>query len=104
MNDSNPAPRTGYVLIKGITEEGKRFRPSDWAERLATAVGRFGADRRIHFHPRVRMVDLGEGKCVIVDVLLEREEPHLFQFLMHFATSNRLKIETDHVRAPMRAA
>jgi len=81
------------VVIKGYTEDGKRFRPSDWAERLATTVGQFGANRRIRFHPHVRLATMDREKCVIVDLALEKEEPLLFEFLMHFAQSNRLQTE-----------
>jgi len=82
-----------YILIKGITEDGKRFRPSDWAERLATAVGHCGADRRPRFHPHVRIAHLDGEKCVVVNAALERKEPLLFEFLLRFAKSNHLRIE-----------
>jgi len=86
--------KAGHIVIKGFTEEGKRFRPSDWAERLATAVGYCGADRRVRFHPRVRLANVEGEKCVIVDLALEEEEPLLFEFLMRFAESNHLKTES----------
>jgi Protein of unknown function (DUF3579) len=82
------------IVIKGFTEEGKRFRPSDWAERLATAVGQCGADRRVRFHPRVRLATIDGEKCVIIDRALEEEEPLLFEFLMRFAQSNQLQTES----------
>ena len=86
---------TDCIIIKGFTEEGKRFRPSDWAERLATAVGKYGPDRRVRFHPHVRLANVDGEKCVIVDLALEEEEPLLFEFLMRFAQSNHLKTETN---------
>jgi hypothetical protein len=77
-----------------LTEQGKRFRPSDWAERLATAVAHCGVDRRVRFHPHVRLANIDGEKCVIVDVALEDKEPLLFEFLMRFAMSNELKTES----------
>ena len=36
MTSKPPAPR--QVFIQGITRDGRPFRPSDWAERLASIV------------------------------------------------------------------
>lgn len=84
-----------YIIIKGVTEDGRRFRPSDWAERLATAVGQFGPDRRVHFHPQVRIATVDDTKCVLVDEDLEQSDPMLFEFLIHFAKNNHLQMESD---------
>lgn len=84
-----------YIVIKGLTGDGKRFRPSDWAERLATAVGQFGPDRRVRFHPHVRIATVDREKCVIVDLVLENEEPQLFEFLIRFARDNFLQTEPE---------
>jgi len=84
-----------YIVIKGITEDGRRFRPSDWAERLATAVGGFGPDRRVHFHPQVRIATVDDTKCVLVDEALEQGDPMLYEFLIHFAKNNHLQMESD---------
>ncbi|HKJ23058.1 MAG TPA: DUF3579 domain-containing protein [Gammaproteobacteria bacterium] len=84
-----------YIIIKGITEDGGRFRPSDWAERLATAVGEFGPDRRVHFHPQVRPATVDDTKCVLVDEDLQHSDSMLFDFLIHFAKDNHLQMESD---------
>ena len=31
-------------IIVGLTTEGKKFRPSDWAERLCGVLSAFGAE------------------------------------------------------------
>ena len=81
------------VVIKGMTEDGKKFRPSDWAQRLATAVGSPGTGRRVSYHPKV-CVQLLEGvNCVVLDKSLEDEEPMLYAFLTDFAHSNNLQID-----------
>lgn len=84
-----------FIVVKGFTQEGRKFRPSDWAERLATAVGQFGADRRVRFHPHVRIATVDGEKCLIVDLVLEEEDPLLFEFLMHFAQDNHLQTEPE---------
>ena len=35
------APASQEVFIRGITREGRTFRPSDWAERLAGVMAQF---------------------------------------------------------------
>jgi hypothetical protein len=36
-----------HLIIEGVTEDGRVFRPSDWIERLIDTAGAFGADRRL---------------------------------------------------------
>ncbi|EMR13564.1 hypothetical protein MPL1_04572 [Methylophaga lonarensis MPL] len=84
---------TQKILIKGITQEGGKFRPSDWAERLCGAVASYGPGRRIRFHPRVRLASIEGVKCVVVDAVLRDENEMLFEFLMDFARDNQLQIE-----------
>ena len=36
---------TDEFVIVGLTKDGKRFRPSDWAERLCGVMSQFGARR-----------------------------------------------------------
>ncbi len=91
---------TGKIVIKGLTVDGKRFRPSDWAQRLATAVGTISASRRIVFHPKVSIAMVDDFNCVVVDADLEQEEPLIFEFLMKFASENKLAMEhVDEVPA-----
>ncbi|AFJ01644.1 Protein of unknown function (DUF3579) [Methylophaga frappieri] len=84
---------TEKVLIKGLTEDGSKFRPSDWAERLCGAVASYGPGRRIIFHPHVRMANLEGVKCVVIDALLEQKDEMLFEFLLDFAKENQLQTE-----------
>lgn len=96
-NMTNPSEK---VLIKGLTKDGKKFRPSDWAERLTGAVATFGRGRRIIFHPNVRMVTVEGGiACVEIDAELEQSDPMLFGFLMKFGEGNNLQIIRDTARA-----
>ena len=88
---------TEKVIIRGLTEDGNKFRPSDWAERLCGAVASYGPGRRIIFHPNVRLASLDGIRCVVIDSVLEDDDEMLFEFLMDFARDNKLQIErTDH--------
>ncbi len=82
---------TDRIVIKGVTRDGKTFRPSDWAQRLSTAVATQGPDRRIRFHPRVSMAIIDGYDCVVIDSRLAEEDPLLFEFLLNFARDNRLE-------------
>lgn len=93
---TNPADK---ILIKGLTKDGKKFRPSDWAERLTGAVATFGRGRRIIFHPNVRMVTIDSICCVEIDVELENSDPLLFGFLMKFGEGNNLQISREPIYA-----
>ena len=43
------------ILIVGQTKEGKKFRPSDWAERLYYTVASYGKNGRVIFNPLVKL-------------------------------------------------
>ncbi len=83
------------VIITGMTESGRKFRPSDWAERLAGAFSTFGPGRRARQHPHIRVICRNGINCVSVDASLEEAEPMAWEFLMRFAQSNDLKLESE---------
>ena len=91
------APRQFY--IQGITADGRVFRPSDWAERLAGAMSSFrpggtrgGIGAFIGYSPycEPRLVD--GVKSVIVSDALRGFEPMAWDFVMNFARDNGLKV------------
>lgn len=80
------------IVIEGITEEGKRFRPSDWAERMSGTLATF-RNRRIHYSPLLQPSVNEEGyKCVVLDPELEKSNPTLYRSILEFARENNLKI------------
>lgn len=83
------------IVIKGLTQDGRQFRPSDWAQRLTTAVSTPGPDRRIRFHPKIRMATIGGINCVVMDGSLQAEDPRLFDFIINFGKNNNLQIEAS---------
>jgi hypothetical protein len=80
------------IIIQGLTVSGKKFRPSDWAERLCGAVASYDKNRRITFHPCVSLATMDSIKCVVVDASLEQDEDMLYGFLVDFANENNLNI------------
>ena len=87
------------VFIQGITREGRTFRPSDWAERLAGAMSSFrpggntgGIGAFIGYSPYCFPRVIDGVKCVIVSEELRGIEPMAWDFVMNFARDNDLQV------------
>ncbi|MBU6459843.1 MAG: DUF3579 domain-containing protein [Proteobacteria bacterium] len=80
------------IIIQGLTNAGKTFRPSDWAERLSGVFSTFGENRRMCYSPYVRPVDIDGVKCVAVSKTLEEKDKRAYHFLLSFAKDNDLKL------------
>src|SRR5688500_17654308 len=93
---SAAAPRR--FKIQGITREGKTFRPSDWAERLAGTLSSFrpaggsGPHAHIGYSPYCVPRVVGGVKCVIVNEALRAVEPMALDFVLNFARDNALVV------------
>ena len=101
-----PPPRLRQLLIVGVTKDGKAFRPSDWSERLASAMSAFrpAAAQRdmasfIGYSPYCVPRTVAGQKCVLVDEGLRGIEVLAWDFVMHFARDNELEIR-DVTPAP----
>jgi len=80
------------IVIKGVTQDGRTFRPSDWAERLCGVLSVFGAEKRMEYSPFVQPITTAGVKCVVVDIRLEEVEPMAYKFLLSFAKDNELQV------------
>ncbi len=85
------------VFIQGITSQGRTFRPSDWAERLAGVMSSFrpgGAQPGSHlsYSPWCVPTVIGGVKCVVVNTALRDHEPMAWDFVMNFARDNDLQV------------
>ena len=97
-------PRQFY--IQGLTHDGRTFRPSDWAERLAGAMSSFrpggsagGIGAYIGYSPYCVPQLIDGVKCVIVSEALKGVEPMAWDFVMNFASDNGLQVvEADAAR------
>ena len=86
-------------LILGLTRDGKTFRPTDWAERLAGVMSQFrpgGPQRGSHLGyspwcvPSVR-----DGvRCVVVQGDLRDSDVLAWDFCVNFARDNDLQVLT----------
>lgn len=82
------------IIIEGVTDEGKKFHPADWAERVSGSLSTF-RNRRIIYSPLLQPAVKNGNKCVILDNELKTSHPELYKEILDFAESNHLKIEKD---------
>ena len=96
----------GEFFILGITNDGKQFRPSDWAERLCGVMSCFrpegsgGRHAHLQFSPYVRPTILNGEKAVVVFHKLKSIEPLAHHFVVDFAKDNNLQVVDACFLAP----
>ncbi len=90
-------------IIHGLTNTGQRFRPSDWAERLAGVMSQFrpagSGSSPFSYSPYVVPVNVDGVRCVVVDKRLRELEPLAWKFVCGFAADNNLKTSERVVSA-----
>lgn len=84
------------IIIIGVTRDGRRFRPSDWAERLAGVMAPYrpGAalpGGHLSYSPWCVPTTFEGNKCVVVKPALRAHEPMAWDFVMNFARDNDLQ-------------
>ncbi len=99
------APTSKELFILGITRQGKMFRPSDWAERLAGVMSTFhpgGAAPGSHlrYSPWCIPTTIGQAKCVIVHRDLRDYDVMAWDFCVTFAKDNDLQVSDVRPIAP----
>jgi hypothetical protein len=92
-----PDPAIVEFIIRGVTLDGKPFRPSDWAERLCGVMSALGGDHRMQYSPFVHPITAAGVRCVVVDVRLEEVEPMAYRFLLAFAKDNELQTRDGRI-------
>ena len=79
-------------IIVGLTGDGKRFRPSDWAERLCGVLSAFGAEKKMKYSRYVSPGQYKSEKAVFVNGQLYEIEPMAYRFVLNFAQDNDLQL------------
>lgn len=85
------------VFIQGVTENGRAFRPSDWAERLAGVLSQFrpgGAQPGSHlsYSPWCVPTTMNGIKVVILHSDLREYDVMAWDFAINFARDNGLQV------------
>lgn len=90
---TQPAPEpAAYVIIRGQTTGGSKFRPSDWCDRLYNALRVLG-DEADYYAEFVQLANVENQKCIVVNLELEEINYRLYTFFMRFAQDNKLATE-----------
>lgn len=85
-------------FILGLTNDGRQFRPSDWAERLCGVMSCFqpegsgGRHAHLKYSPYVRPTVLGGVKAVVVNGALKNLDALAYHFVVNFARDNDLQV------------
>ncbi len=82
-------------VIRGVTEEGRKLRPSDWIERISSTLASFGTDHRLHYSSAVAPCVIDGEKCLVVARSLSEMNPAAYEYVMGFAKSNQLSVRED---------
>lgn len=94
------------LVIHGVTNDDHRFRPSDWAERLAGVMSQFrpagSTGGHLTYSPYVVPVVLDGVRCVVVDKRLRELEPLAWKFVCDFAVDNNLKTTEQEIEVTRR--
>ena len=84
------------IVIESVVEDGHKFRPSDWIERISTTLADFGSDHRLHYDESVQPCVINGEKCLVVDKSLETSNPAAFAYILGFVQANRLRVHEEH--------
>jgi len=95
-------------IIHGVTSTGQRFRPSDWAERLAGVMSQFrpagSGGGHLTYSPYVVPMLIDGVRCVVVDHRLRKLEPLAWNFVYEFARDNDLQTSEREIPIRIRPA
>lgn len=79
------------IVIESYRNDGKKFRPSDWIERLCSTLGTFGQDHRLRFLSDVKPCFIDGEKCLVVEQILQEKNPTAYNYILEFAHANDLR-------------
>ena len=85
------------IIIEGKTQAGRKFRPSDWAERMSGALSTFGRDQRIRYSPMLQPLIIDGIKCIALDPKMQDQFPEMYNYIMGWAANNDLVVSEEDV-------
>jgi hypothetical protein len=71
----------GYFIV-GITDNGNKFRPSDWAQRIASVCGCFDERHRLHYNPMLKPIKYDGFHGLFVANRLATLNPDAYNYAM----------------------
>lgn len=85
-------PKTRYI-ISGITEDGKKFRPSDWTERIVCIQ----PEQLKRYKGHLKIQRNNGVKSIAFDDELEYTCPFTYERILSFAKTNHLQISKESI-------
>ncbi|MAZ43918.1 MAG: acetyltransferase [Legionellales bacterium] len=82
------------IIIEGITSDGHKFRPSNWAQRMSGSLSTF-KNHRIFYSPLLRPSSRNGAPCLIIDEALAEAHPDIYGHILAFAEKNNLRISEE---------
>ncbi len=79
------------LVVESVTQEGRRFRPSDWIERISTTLATFGRDGRLRYSDAVQPRMINGGKCLVIKQSLQQDNPEAYRYILSFVEANNLR-------------
>jgi hypothetical protein len=89
------------IVIEGVDLEGHKFRPSDWAERVAAILASYDENRRLRYSEDVSPCTIQGTRCLIISRDMAQRNPEGFKFVMQFAGDNGLRVQADRRTQPV---
>lgn len=80
-------------VIESFREDGSKFRPSDWVERICALNAIYGADHRLRYASALKPVIYKGEKCLLVEQALKEGNPGLYEYILGFAKENSLRMQ-----------
>ena len=82
-------------IIQGVTEDGNKLRPGDWIERICSSITAFSDKRCQMLQKSVHPCVIEGEKCLVVARNMAGKYPEAYDFVMGFASANKLKVVVD---------
>jgi len=95
--EPKPVNTKNLLIIEGIRENGTKFRPSDWPERISSAFAGFGKDHRLHYAPGLSPRIFNGQKVLAIETALQEQNPVIYQAVIKFARENDLRIREEAI-------
>ena len=83
------------MIIEGRSEDDRKFRPSDWVERVSSVLASFGADNKLRYSEYVHPCAIEGERCLVIARGLKQHSPAVYDYVMQFAKENKLRIQED---------
>lgn len=85
------------LIIEGVRDNGTKFRPSDWPERVSGMFSKFGEDHRLHYADGVKPRVVNGQRVLTVETSLQERDPDVYHTVVKFARDNNLRTREEHL-------